>query len=102
MQLGAEVRTDPGRRADRFVERWTDLDTQRLDAYRSGDMAGMRRIRHRMGTMAKSLERDPQMESALAVRKQQLGIGMEMDRGIKHELATSIGFDMERGRGIGI
>ncbi len=65
-------------------------------------MAGMRRIRDGMGAMAKSLERDPQMESLLAIRKQQLGIGMEMGRGIKHDLATSIGFDMGRGRGIGI
>ena len=41
-------------------------------------MAGARRIRDGMGAMAKSLERDLHLESLLAVRKQQLGIGMEM------------------------
>lgn len=102
MQLEAEIRSDPMKRADRFVEDWKRLDGRRIDAYRAGDMAGMRRIRDDMGAMAKSLERDPQMESLLAIRKQQLGVDIEMGRKLSHDLAASIGVDLGRGRGIGI
>lgn len=104
MQLEAEIRSDPVKRADRFVRDWRKLDGQRLDASSAGDMAGMRRIRDDMGAMAKSLERDPQLESLLAIRKQQLGIGVEVEMGRKlsHDLAASIGIDLGRGRGIGI
>ena len=102
MQLEGELRRDAPARADRFVERWTKLVAQRLDAYRSGDMGGMRRLRDSMGAMAKSLERDPQLESILAARKQALGIDADMGRSLTRQLAMSIGFDMGRGRGIGM
>ena len=102
MQLEAEVRRDAPARADRFVERWTKLDAQRLDAYCSGDMTGMRRIRDTMGGMAKSLERDPQLESLLAAKKQALGIDADTGRRLSRQLAIGIGFDMGRGRGLGL
>jgi len=102
MQLETELRTNPAVRADRFVERWQKLDQQMNAAYRAGDINGERRIRDSMGAMAKSLERDPQLESILAARKHQLGIGFETGRSLGRELATSIGFDWGRGRGLGI
>ena len=102
MRLEAELRVDAPARADRFVERWTKLDDLREQAYRGGDMSGMRRIRDGMGAMAQSLERDPQVESILAARKQALGIDVDMGRSLTRELAMSIGFDMGRGRGIGM
>ncbi|APY15187.1 hypothetical protein BKD02_12415 [Brucella sp. 09RB8910] len=36
-----------------------------------------------MGNMAVSLERDPQMESILEIRKKQLGISMDLDSGLR-------------------
>ena len=100
MRLEAELRLEAPARAERFASKWKELDAQRGDAYRQGDMMGMKRIRDSMGAMAKSLERDPQLESILAARKQQLGIGFEISGDIKRDLAASIGFDMGRGRGI--
>jgi len=54
------------------------------------------------GDMAKSLERDPQLESILANRKRALGIAFESGRRLGLELAFSHGIDLGRGRGIGI
>ena len=77
LQLETELRTDPGRRADRFVERWQKLDQTSLRQYQAGDMSGYRATRSAMGDMARSLERDPQLESILANRKRELGIAFK-------------------------
>ena len=65
LQLETELRTDPQRRADRFVERWRKLDQTSQHQYQAGDMSGYKATRSAMGDMAKSLERDPQLESIL-------------------------------------
>jgi len=54
-----------------------------------------------MAGMARSLERDPQMESILAARKAQLGITIETGRRLGAELAFNHGIDWGRGRGLG-
>ena len=102
LQLETELRTDPGRRADRFVERWQKLDQTSQRQYQAGDMSGYKATRSAMGDMAKSLERDPQLESILANRKRELGIAFESGRRLGQELAFTHGIDLGRGRGIGI
>jgi Ti-type conjugative transfer relaxase TraA len=102
LQLETELRINPGRRADRFVERWQKLDHASLAQYQAGDISGYKATRSAMGDMAKSLERDPQMESILANRKRELGIAFEAGRRLGHELAFAHGIDIGRGRGIGI
>ena len=102
LQLETELRTDPGHRADRFVERWQKLDHTSLRQYQAGDMSGYKATRSAMGGMAKSLERDPQLESILANRKRDLGIAFESGRQLGHELAFTHGIDLGRGRGLGI
>jgi hypothetical protein len=102
LQLETELRVDPGRRADRFVERWQKLDQASLRQYQAGDMSGYKAARSAMGDMARSLERDPQLESILANRKRDLGISFESGRRLGHELAFTHGIDIGRGRGIGI
>jgi Ti-type conjugative transfer relaxase TraA len=102
LQLETELRTDPSRRADRLVERWQKLDHTSQRQYQAGDMSGYKATRSAMGDMAKSLERDPQLESILANRKRDLGIAFESGRRLGLELAFSHGIDLGRGRGIGI
>ena len=102
LQLETELRTDPSRRADRFVQRWQKLDHTSQRQYQGGDIAGYKATRSAMGDMAKSLERDPQLESILANRKQELGIAFESGRRLGQELAFTHGIDIGRGRGIGI
>jgi len=102
LQLETELRTDPSRRADRFVERWQKLDHTSQRQYQAGDMSGYKATRSAMGDMAKSLERDPQLEFILANRKRDLGIAVESGRRLGQELAFTHGIDLGRGRGIGI
>ena len=69
LQFETEIRINPDRLADRFVERWQKLDQTSQRQYQAGDMSGYRATRSAMGDMARGLERDPQMESILANRK---------------------------------
>ncbi|WP_289781932.1 Ti-type conjugative transfer relaxase TraA [Caulobacter sp. RL271] len=100
LQLEAEVRADPRLRADRFVERWQGLERQRSALHRSGDMTSARQVKESMGAMAKSPERDPQMESLLRTRRPELGLPAEMGRSVGQELSDYLGIG--RGRGLGI
>lgn len=100
-QLEAEIRNDPARRADRFVERWNKLSGQADRAYVTGDIAGRKSAQNEVAGMAKSLERDPQLESLLAARKVELGISIDTGRGLGAELAFNHGIDFGRGRGLG-
>ncbi|MDG4879227.1 Ti-type conjugative transfer relaxase TraA [Mesorhizobium sp. WSM4935] len=104
LQLETEIRTgleaDPIRRGDRFVERWQKLDRTSQEQYQAGDMSGYKSTRSAMSDMAKSLERDPQLESLLANHKKALGIEVESGRRLGVELAFNHGIG--RGRGIGI
>jgi Ti-type conjugative transfer relaxase TraA len=102
LQLETEMRINPGRRADRFVERWQELGHTSQRQYQAGDMSGYRSTRSAMGDMARSLERDPQLESLLENRKRELGIAFESGRRLGLELAFTHGIDLGRGRGLGI
>jgi Ti-type conjugative transfer relaxase TraA len=102
LQLETELRTDPGRYADRFVERWQKLDQSSLRQYRSGDFSGYKSTRSAMADMARGLERDPQLESILEDRKRELGITFETSRRLGIELAFAHGIDLGRGRGLEI
>lgn len=101
MALVAEMRADPARRADQFVARWDKLRRQSQRAYVAGDVTSRKAIQSEMAGMAKSLERDPQMESILAARKKQLGITIDTGRRLGAELAFNHGIDFGRGRGLG-
>lgn len=104
LQLETEIRTgldnDLGGRADRFVERWQKLRRTSQLQYQVGDMSGYKSTRSAMSDMAKSLERDPQLESLLANHKKALGIQVESGRRLGVELGFNHGIG--RGRGIGI
>ncbi|WP_265975705.1 Ti-type conjugative transfer relaxase TraA [Brucella intermedia] len=102
LQIETELRNSPERRADRFVERWQKLGQTSQRQYQAGDMSGYNATRSSMGDMAKSLQRDPQLESILAGRRQQLGISFESGMGVGRDLALSHGLGIGRGRGIGL
>jgi hypothetical protein len=67
-------------------------------------MSGYKATRSAMGDMAKSLQRDPQLESLLANRKRELGIGGNFGSGrrLGDELAFTHGIDLGRGRSLGL
>src|SRR3546814_4055289 len=63
-------------------------------------MAGRERMGKEMAGMAKSLERDPQVESVLRGRTRELGFEMDMSRGrsVSAELTQQLGIGRDRGR----
>lgn len=101
LQLETEIRTDQDR-ADRFVERWQKLDRTNTAQYQAGNYSGYRATKNEMRDMAKSLERDPQLESLLENRKRELGISFDSGRRLGKALAFHHGFDLERSRGLGL
>ena len=102
VQWEAEMRQNPERRADSFVERFRDLKQTGDRQYAAGNYSGYKAARAEMGNMAKSLERDPQMESLLEGRKKQLGIDMDFDSGMRLGRQLSLSHGLGRGRGIGL
>ena len=95
---------DPNVRAERFVERWQELQGQRreLRGWQHDEARG--KVESQMNGMTKSLERDPQVDSILRNRRQELGIGQELRRG--QSIARQLQDEMTRGhrlsRGIGM
>ncbi len=63
-------------------------------------MAGARQVKERMSAMAKSLERDPQVESLLRGRRAELGLPSDLGRNVGQGLTEYLGIG--RGRGLGI
>jgi hypothetical protein len=63
-------------------------------------MTGAGQIKDRMGAMAKSLERDPQVESLLRGRRAELGLPLEMGRNVGRGLIEYLGIG--RGRWLGL
>ncbi len=102
MQLEAEIRTNPAMRADRFVENWQRLHRQRDQAFQTGNDSRAQAASASMGAMAKSLERDPQVDSLLRNRKIELGLRANGAGGIAHQLHEALGLGRGRGLGIGM
>lgn len=99
--METQFRTDQTR-AESFVQRWQTLDQASEHRSRGGSYAGIDNAREDMTQMAKSLERDPQLESLLANRKAALGIQMETGLRLGRDLAFTHGLDIGRGRGLGV
>lgn len=84
------------------MERWNKLSGQADCAYLAGDIAGQKSARNEMAGMAKSLERDPQLETLLAARKVELGISIDTRRRLGAEPAFNPGIDFGSGPGLGL
>ncbi len=95
MAQEARVRTDPHLRADRFVERWQSLGAERDRHSRAGNRTEGEKSSKIMENMAKSLERDPQMEAVLRGRARELGleVGIRQERNLSRELGLGLGRD---------
>jgi Ti-type conjugative transfer relaxase TraA len=100
MTLEAEVRIVSTQRAHQFVADWQQKtrELQRLD--RTGDYDAAHRVKESMTDMAKSLHRDPQLESLLQNRVKELGIGKLSGASLSHELQQVPA--LSRGRGLGL
>src|SRR3546814_11205564 len=96
----ARVGADPNLRADRFVERWQGLHQQRGAALRAGDHEGSAKAGKALQGLAKSLERDPQVESVLRGRERELGLEKEIGRDRSMAAALTRPLEIGRDRGL--
>ncbi len=99
MALEAEIRTDTAQRANRFVAEWQQKSRQLQVLNRTDDYDAIHRAQDSMIVMAKSLHRDPQLESLLRNRAKDLGIGSPSGASLSHDLQRVPG--LWRGRGLG-
>jgi len=100
MTLEAEVRIDTTQRADRFVADWQQKTRKLQRLNRTGDYDAVHRVKESMTEMAKSLHRDPQLESLLRNRVKELGIGKPSGASLSHDLQQVPA--LSRGRGLGL
>ena len=95
---------DPNVRAERFVNRWQELQGQRreLRGWQHDDARA--KVESQMNGLTKGLERDPQVDSILRNRRQELGIGQQQRKGqsIAHELQEEMTRGQRLSRGIGM
>ncbi|MGN6850078.1 MAG: Ti-type conjugative transfer relaxase TraA [Sphingomicrobium sp.] len=99
MEWERRYRTEPAFRAEHFVNAWKQLGDRHEAFERRGDERAARRIAAQMIGLAKSLERDPQLESQLRSRSRDLGVPAYLDRPLSQALPQWIGWG--RGRGLG-
>ncbi|WP_037426429.1 Ti-type conjugative transfer relaxase TraA, partial [Sinorhizobium sp. CCBAU 05631] len=66
--------SDPNVRADRFIQRWQELEAERRTLTTGWHVEARAKVEGQMKGLTKSLERDPQLESVLRNRSQELGI----------------------------
>ena len=103
LQLETEIRTDPDRRADRFVERWQKLDQTSQRQYQAGYMSGYKATRSAHGRHGEK----PRTRSAARIDPRQpqarnSASRWKSGRRLGQDLAFAHGIDLGRGRGIGI
>ena len=98
MDWERRYRTDPQLRADHFVKSWRQLGDRHELLERHGDEQAANRVRAQMTVFAKSLERDPQVESLLRNRHKELGMPPFVEQRLSQSLPNWIGWG--RGRGL--
>jgi hypothetical protein len=98
MEWERQYRIEPQFRADHFIRMWRRLGDQHELHERRGDEGAARRIAAQITELAKSLERDPQLESLLRNRSKDLGVPTYLERPLSQALPQWIGWG--RGRGI--
>ena len=102
MQHEAAVRTDPALRTERFVSDWQGLSTARKQLEQQGDRAGAARMSAKQNELAKTLERDPQVERLLRGKTRELGIDPKPERSIANELTATLSRERTRAFDMGI
>lgn len=102
MQLEAGVRTDPVRRAERFVVSWQELKSARDALRQGGDTQAADRIAGRMADLAKGLDRDPEMALQLRGKTRELGIEPGAAKNLSQELGASAALQRSRDFGMGL
>ena len=103
MSQERQALADPHVRAERFVDRWRSLTAQqkRLEGWQHDEARAP--VERAMRDTVKEIARDPQVESLLRNRRQELGLAKAGGQdSISRELERSIQRDRDRDRGLGL
>ncbi len=92
---GARRVAESEKRAELFVRAWKQESMRARDA---ATYAARTEARAKLASMAKSVQRDPQLEALLQSRRVQLGLGAASAKTLSQDLKNYLG----RGRGMGI
>jgi hypothetical protein len=96
------LQADPNIRAERFIERWNALRSERQQLRGWQQDEARDKVESQMRGMSQSLERDPQLESVLRNRAQEMGIShirqeqniaREMERQLTQSRSQSLGME---------
>ena len=97
MERQRSARVEIGQRADAFVEHWS-READRYRKLRQGaDIGASNKARTGLAEMAKSLQRDPQLESLLRARRAELGLKPSATGSLSHDLQQWLGRSRDRG-----
>jgi hypothetical protein len=97
LQLESEICLDPDKRADRVASDVRALMQRYRRLEGSGDERGTRSVAAGLTSMAKSLERDPQVESLWRARSRDLGLPPFEGRSLSQALPEWLGLSRSRG-----
>ncbi|WP_332817542.1 Ti-type conjugative transfer relaxase TraA [Sphingopyxis sp.] len=100
MRAERELRLDAPARADRFVAEWQAQARQLRHHKGNHDYADAKRIEANLNDMARSLHRDPQLESLLRNRTRELGLPRVETSSLSHALQEHLRPSRSRGLGI--
>ncbi|RZI60227.1 MAG: Ti-type conjugative transfer relaxase TraA, partial [Zymomonas sp.] len=100
MLTQSELRLDVSARADRFVADWQSRARLLHKLENEGEYFKAEGVKDKLDLMAKSLHRDPQLESLLRTRKSELGIKGREGASLSHQLQE--GLRLSRSRGLGL
>lgn len=68
------LQADPNVRAERFIERWSELKAERQDLLGPQHDQARSKVEGEMRSMSQSLGRDPELQTTLRSRAQELGV----------------------------
>lgn len=97
MMAESEIRIDTDLRADRFVNEFQTQTRLLMRMRREGNELGMERAAERIDQFAKSLHRDPELESRLKARSFELGIPVRENASLSHSIQSWLGRSRDRG-----
>lgn len=95
------LQADPNVRADRLIDTWQKLRTERQALHGWQDQQAREKVESEMRKVAKTIERDPQVKTVVHHRPRDVGISpIRQEDNIARAMALSIerGRSEERGR----
>jgi len=92
---------DPNVRAERFIQRWSELKAERqgLQSPQHDQVRG--KVEGEMRQMSQSLERDPQLQSTLRSRAQELGVShLSREQSLANEMERQLTQSRSQSQGV--